>query len=106
MKPMSEKLLNALEEANFHYDDDKMKKDFEFIDSLYIYDEIKIIESVEEKKKESLISKGKNKLNGLVKKKENKEDPYEKIKKLKELLDMGAITQDEYDEKKKELLTI
>lgn len=31
-------------------------------------------------------------------------DNFEKIKKLKELLDMGAITQEEFDSKKKELL--
>jgi len=31
-------------------------------------------------------------------------DPYEKIKKLKELLDIGGITQEEFDSKKKELL--
>lgn len=32
------------------------------------------------------------------------EDPYEAIKKLKELLDIGALTQDEFDQKKKALL--
>ncbi len=31
-------------------------------------------------------------------------DPYEEIKKVKELLDMGIITQEEFDAKKKELL--
>lgn len=31
-------------------------------------------------------------------------DPYQQIKELKGLLDMGAITQDEYDQKKKQLL--
>jgi len=34
-----------------------------------------------------------------------KEDPFEKIKKLKELLDMGAITQEEFNQKKAEWLT-
>ena len=34
------------------------------------------------------------------------EDNLDKIKKLKELLDMGAITQEEFDEKKKELLDL
>ena len=32
------------------------------------------------------------------------EDSLDKIKKLKELLDMGALTQEEFDAKKKELL--
>ena len=31
-------------------------------------------------------------------------DPYEEVKKLKELLDMGIITQEEFDAKKKQLL--
>lgn len=31
-------------------------------------------------------------------------DPYQQIKELKGLLDMGAITEDEYDKKKKQLL--
>ena len=32
------------------------------------------------------------------------EDSLDKIKKLKDLLDMGALTQEEFDAKKKELL--
>lgn len=35
-----------------------------------------------------------------------KEDPYEQLKKLKELLDMGILTQDEFDAKKKQILNI
>ncbi|NJF25220.1 PH domain-containing protein [Thermococcus sp. Bubb.Bath] len=35
---------------------------------------------------------------------EEKEDPMEKLKKLKELLDMGVISQGEYEEKRKKLL--
>lgn len=31
-------------------------------------------------------------------------DPYEDLKKLKELLDMGIVTQEEFDKKKKEIL--
>ena len=36
--------------------------------------------------------------------KNKREDSLDKIKKLKELLDMGALTQQEFDSKKKELL--
>ena len=36
--------------------------------------------------------------------KEKDEDKYDKIKKLKELLDIGAITREEYDVEKKKLL--
>jgi len=35
---------------------------------------------------------------------QNNESVSDKLKKLKELLDMGALTQDEFDTKKKELL--
>ena len=33
-------------------------------------------------------------------------DPIEEVKRLKELLDIGAITQEEFDTKKKELLNL
>lgn len=39
-------------------------------------------------------------------KQEKSEDPYEQIKKLKDLLDTGAITADEYEKKKKQLLDL
>lgn len=39
-----------------------------------------------------------------IKQKTNREDSLDKLKKLKELLDMGALTQEEFDSKKKELL--
>ena len=39
-------------------------------------------------------------------KKESKEDPYEEVKKLKELLDMNIITKEEFNKKKKDLLNI
>ncbi|WP_062371507.1 PH domain-containing protein [Thermococcus guaymasensis] len=35
---------------------------------------------------------------------QKEEDPLEKLKKLKELYDMGVITQEEYEEKRKKLL--
>ncbi|MDE6413285.1 MAG: SHOCT domain-containing protein [Eubacterium sp.] len=34
------------------------------------------------------------------------EDPIETVKKMKSLLDIGAITQEEFDAKKKELLNL
>lgn len=36
----------------------------------------------------------------------NATDPYEELKKAKELLDMGILSQDEFDKKKKELLEL
>ena len=37
---------------------------------------------------------------------ENSNDPYEELKKLKELLDMGIISEEEFESKKKELLNL
>lgn len=37
---------------------------------------------------------------------ENSNDPYEELKKLKELLDMGIISEEEFESKKKELLNV
>ena len=57
------------------------------------------------REKKNLFQKGKEKIGGLLHKKDKKkEDEYEEIKKLKELLDMGAITQEEYEVKKKQIL--
>ena len=36
----------------------------------------------------------------------NTSNPYEEVKQLKELLDMGIITQEEFDQKKKDLLDL
>lgn len=100
MKPMAEKLLNTLEKSAFHYTDEELQNDIEIID---VIDEN---EAVEEKtKKESIFAKGKEKIGGLFKKKDKKQDDeYEQIRKLKELLDMGVITNEEFEQKKKQIL--
>ena len=36
----------------------------------------------------------------------NVSNPYKEVKQLKELLDMGIITQEEFDQKKKDLLDL
>ena len=38
--------------------------------------------------------------------KKNENDPYEEIKKLKDLLENNIITQEEFDQKKKQLLNL
>ena len=65
-----------------------------------------IIDEVKPQKK-SLFTKGKEKISSMFHKKDmKKEDNLEQIKKLKELLDMGAITQEEFEQKKKQLLDL
>lgn len=101
MKPMADRLQKTLEEVNFHYTEEQFNKDIESIDNI---DGVKdVVEDKPEKK--NLFQKGKEKIGGLFHKKDNKkEDEYAEIKKLKELLDMGAITQEEYEAKKKQIL--
>lgn len=55
-----------------------------------------------------LIGKFSKKLFSTLKdnKKPSDESNYDEIKKLKNLLDIGAITQEEFDEKKKQLLNL
>jgi membrane protease subunit (stomatin/prohibitin family) len=43
-------------------------------------------------------------INNTLQKNETKEEPYEKIRKLKELFDLGALTQIEFETKKNEIL--
>lgn len=50
------------------------------------------------------VKKQETKQNSLAKPSTSGGDPFEQIKKFKELLDMGIITQEEFDAKKKQLL--
>lgn len=118
MKPMAEKLQKTLEDSTFHYSEEEFENDIKFVDS--IDGKVDVIEVDPEPEKKSLLEKGKEKFNSLFKKKETNKaetqvekdtiekssnnDNFEQVKKLKELLDIGAITQEEYDIKKKELL--
>lgn len=54
---------------------------------------VKVIKKIKERKKSPVI-------------KPNVSDPYEEVKKLKELLDMGIVTEEEFEIKKKELLNL
>ena len=101
MKPMAERLVETLNKASFHYTEDDVIEDINIMESM---DETKTIN--ENEKKSSLVENGKEKFKALFKKKEKEEDPYEQIKKLKELLDMGIISQEEFDTKKKEILKL
>ena len=99
---MAERLLKTLEQVNFHYTEE-VEQDIQIIESISQNDENKR-PLMQEEKKQSIIDKGKDKLSSLFKKSAKKDDEYEKLKKLKELLYMNAITQEEYDLKKKQIL--
>lgn len=108
MMPMANKLNDTLDIATFNYSDEEFNKDIEIIMNQDEYEE-------EEKEKKSVgenISDAINDTTVGVSKfiskigKKNKNDPYEEIKKLKDLLDNNIITQEEFEQKKKQLLDL
>lgn len=112
MMPMANRLYEVLDKAAFNYTAEEMEADILEIEN--------ISESPEDPEKDSKIdfseigntvSNGIKNAGGSLSSlfaKKNKstteDDNLDKIKKLKELLDIGAITQEEFNQKKKELL--
>lgn len=98
MMPMANRLNDTLDKATFDYSDEEFNKDIEILLNPDQYEEIEEEDSFKDK-----VSNFVSKIGG---KKENKEekDPYEEVKKLKELLDNDIISKEEFEKKKKELL--
>ncbi len=114
MLPMAKRLYNALDKATFDYSEEDFENDLEIMDKIA---KNEIIIDTEPSKREEIKEKVSDKLknaghgvSGLIgklgKKDTNQiaEDPIEQVKRLKELLDIGAVTQEEFDAKKKEVL--
>ena len=107
MMPMANRLNDTLDKATFNYSDEEFNKDIEIIMNIneYEYEEEKT--SVSKKVSYGIhnttdgISKFISKMG-----KKNEKNSYEEIKKLKELLDEGILTKEEFDKKKKELLNL
>ena len=113
MIPMANRLLEVLDKASFDYSTKEMEQDI--IDIENIADgkaPEKTISKFDVSKLGDSVNKGVKSvgagITGLFSKKasDKKEDNLEQIKKLKELLDLGAISQEEFDKKKKELLNL
>lgn len=124
MMPMANRLLKTLDKACFDYSEAEFDSDIEKIEN--ITDEIEV--EVDKKDfniagiKEKVASEVKNagtsisgafsKFKGAVSPKKsennanNSDDKFEAVKKYKELLDMGIISQEEFDFKKAELLNL
>ena len=113
MMPMANRLFETLDKATFDYTADEMEADIIEIEN--ITEDGELTEDTESKINVSKISDSVTKgiknvgagITNLFSKQEakkEKDDNLEQIKKLKELLDLGAITQEEFDAKKKELL--
>lgn len=114
MMPSAKRLKNVLEESCFNYSDDQYNDD---IETLLEIDEDESVEVNNFISKEKLLERlniTKNSINSMSEKikigkrikRKSGMDPYEEIKKLKELLDMGIISNEEFDLKKKELLNL
>ena len=86
-KPMATKLLNTLENINFHNNEEGSKKDFK--------NEEKI------NKNTQIFEVSEDNYNII-----EELDNFDKIKKLKEFYDMGILTEEEFEKKKKELLDL
>ena len=115
MMPMANRLFETLDKATFDYTDDEMEADIIEIENITESEELtddaetkinvsKISDSVTKSIKN--VSTGISNLFSKQETKKEKDDSLEQIKKLKELLDLGAITQEEFDAKKKELLEL
>lgn len=111
MMPMANRLLDALESANFNYSEEDLENDINVIETLDLEQENESDGAQDIKTKIAENSKkiGGN-ISGLFNKKkseaaENSEDVFESIKKLSELKEMGIISQEEFDTKKAELLS-
>lgn len=121
MMPMANRLSTALDKATFDYSDDEFDEDIATVEQMASGEYVEA--ETESDKKDVFINKFTSgfktvgdKASGIFGKREKKTDkaeatpptdnPIEKIKEYKELLDLGIITQDEFDAKKKELLQL
>lgn len=123
MKPMAKKLHEALESAAFGYTEEKMNLDFEEIENIIGSDESDIGEPKVEKANAPILGTvnqgfknigngisglfGKRGDNSAADKKQDissHDDVFVSIEKLSKLKEIGAITEEEYNKKKKELL--
>lgn len=110
MMPMTKNLNDTLDKATFDYSEAEFTEDLETLS--------KETGDVSEKEKQDFKEKfteGFNKTKGIVSnifskigtsKEKSKDDSIEEIKKYKELLDSGIITQEEFNKKKQELLDL
>ncbi len=117
MMPMANRLQKTLDKTYFDYSEEELEADIAAIESID-EDGEDIEEPMSFKDKFSAgFKKSKTEISGWVSKKKqefeekraakriDKDEVIDTIKKMKELLDAGIITQEEFDEKKSELLS-
>lgn len=110
MMPMARRLNEALDKATFDYSDEEYNADIEILSN-----ETGEVSEEEKRNIKDIFTEGLSKTKSTVSnmiakidlgKKESKVDPINEVKRYKELLDSGIITQEEFDKKKKELLNL
>ena len=111
MMPMANRLQTALDSANFGYTEEDLENDIDIIEAIDLSQENEFVEEQDVKAK---IIEGSKKIGGNIselfgKKKAEQpseaDDTFEALKKLSELKEMEVITQEEFDNKKTELLS-
>lgn len=119
MLPMAKRLYTALDKATFNYSDDEFQADIDIVERISQGEivEEEPVDEIKEKVTSGIKTVGNKagdiigKISQRVEQKEHEKarkniDPVEEIKRYKELLDLGVISQEEFDAKKKELLGI
>ena len=104
MLPMANRLQDTLDSAVFNYNEDSFENDLNIIENIIDGEEIAKPETKDMKTK--LFEGGKKTLNNIsgMFNKNDKEDVYEALQKLANLKEKGVISQEEFDNKKAELL--
>lgn len=107
MMPMAKRLKDTFDKASFDYSDKEFLMDVDNILNVNEVDETKDNNNSVKSKLSNSLNVVKKSANNLTSKFKNiNNDKYEEVKKLKELLDLGIITEDEFVSKKKDLLDL
>ncbi len=111
MMPMANRLNDTFDKATFDYSDEEFNQDIEILLNSDEYEELRE-EPKEDSKFRKKVFEGINNtaegISNLFSKigKKNENDKYEDLKKLKELLDNDIITEEEFNQKKKQILDL
>ncbi len=107
MMPMANRLAKTLDDASFNYSAEEFESDIIEIENITAMSENDVEDSNTGTKIVDKVSNGiKNVGSNISDLFSVKTDNFDKINKLKELLDIGAITQEEFEVKKSELLDL
>lgn len=108
MMPMANRLNDTLDKATFNYSDEEFNRDIEVIINPDEFEETNKEKSSVGKKLSDGLNNTTTGISKFISKigKKDENDPYEEIKKLKDLLDSNIITQEEFEQKKKLLLDL